>query len=319
MSGTNIGSCVLTDPIGRGSFGTVFKGVHVTTGSEIAVKLESCPCIGSVENEAMCYQILAGGIGIPKLHDHGKHNDQHFIAIDLLGPSLTKVFRVVDFSIGTISIIAEKMVSCLEYVHSKGIIHQDVKPGNMLLGREPGVVCLADFGLAACWSQEDDPLEFEFMGSPTWASTRAHQGDVMLAPSDDLESLGYSLAHFVLGELPWRAQARMTVSEDDHSKLRRTKAMFIRKAHENLDLPKQLVEYIQYCRSRCYHPNYDYIRALWSLIGFEGEEFGWIFEWDKIDFDASSATSEQVTSGWHTDERGSADSYQYSLPLIAQD
>jgi len=285
----------------------------------VAVKLESRPGIGSVENEAMFYEMLAGGTGIPKLHDHGKHNDQHFIAIDLLGPSLTKVFRVVDFSIGTVSIIAEKMVPCLEYVHSKGIIHRDVKPSNMLLGREPGVFYLADFGIGACWWQEHDPLEFEFMGSKNWASARAHQGDEMIVPSDDLESLGYALAHFVLGELPWRAQATMTFSEEDHSNLRRTKTMFIRKAHENIDLPKQLAAYLQYCRRKCCHPNYGYMRALWSLIGFEGEEFDWTFEWDEIDFDASSATSEQVTSGWHTDERGSVDSYQYSIPPIAQD
>lgn len=311
MSETTIGSFVLADRIGRGGFGTVFKGTHVTTGSEVAVKLESCLGTGTLENEAVVYEHLAGGIGIPKLHGHGKHNDQHFIAIDLLGPSLTKVFRVVDFSIGTISIVAENMVSCLEYVHSKGIVHRDVKPSNMLLGKESGAFYLADFGLAACWWHEHNPLEFEFMGSPNWASTRAHQGDEMMVPSDDLESLGYSLAHFVLGELPWRAQAMMTVSEDDHWNLRRKKTLFIRQAHENVDLPYQLVAYLQYCQRRCCHPNYDYIRALWSLIGFEGEEFDWTFEWDDVECDASSATTEQFTTGGYTDDRGIVDSYQY--------
>jgi len=273
--------------------------------------LESTPGIGTVENEAMAYEILAGGIGIPKLHEHGKHSDQYFIAIDLLGPSLTKVFKVVDFSIGTISIIAEKMLSCLEYVHSQGIIHQDVKPSNILLGLEPGVIYLADFGLAACWGQEHYPSEFEFSGSPNWASIRAHEGDGRMAPSDDLESLGYSLAHFVLGELPWRAQAMMTVSEDDHWNLRQVKAKFIRKANENDALPKQIVGYLQYCRKRCCHPNYDYLRALWSLIGFEGEDFEWTFEWDEVDIDASSVSSEWVTSGRHADEQSSMDSCQY--------
>merc|ERR1712194_551907 len=111
----------------------------------------------------------------------------------------------------------------------------------------------------------------------------------------------------------------MTVSEEEHCSLRRMKTRFIRTSHENVDLPKQLVDCLQYFLRRCRHPNYDYIRALWSLIGFEGEAFDWTFEWDDIDFDASSATSEQVTSGWYEDGRGSVDSYKYCFPLMAQD
>jgi serine/threonine protein kinase len=318
MLETTIGCFVLADRIGSGGFGTVYKATHVTSGSEIAVKFEASPGAGTVEIEAAVYEILAGGIGIPKLHQQGVHDAQCFIAIDLLGPSLTKVFKVLDFSIGTISIVAEKMISCLEYVHSKGIVHCDVKPSNILIGREPGTIYLCDFGLAACWWHKESFSEFEFRGSPNWASLRAHERECSV-PSDDLECLGYSLAHFVLGELPWREQAKYATSEDDHWDLRKVKTKFIRKAHESIDLPRQLVTYLQYFRRMLHNPDYDYLRVLWSLTGFEGEEFDWTLEWDEsgIDFDASSITSEWMPSEWYeesekwyADGHDSVDSYQ---------
>lgn len=188
-------------------------------------------------------------------------------------------------------------------------MHQDVKPSNILIGNEPGSIFLADFGLAACWGHEHSPPEFEFQGSPKWASFRAHEGE-SLVPSDDLQSLGYSLAYFVLGELPWRAQAMIAFSEEDHWDLRQVKTKFIRGAYKH-DLPEQLVAYLQYCRIMRQDPNYDYLKALWSLIGFEGEEFDWAFEWDGIDFDDSSVTSEWVTSEWYAEELDSVDSNQH--------
>jgi len=295
---STISNFVVGDELGRGSFGSVCKGKHITTGVEVAIKLSTQPGDESVMIEAEIYTLLAGVTGTPKLHEHGLRDGQYFMAMELLGPSLTKVFNVLDFRPTTIAIIAEKIISYLEYVHSRGIVHQDIKPSNILVGREQGTVYLADFGLATVWldvhAWEDvDEDEFAFVGSPTWASKRAHWGLKQLR-RDDMESLGYSLAHFFLGQLPWRFEAKFATSEEDHRQIFKAKQAFIRDEHPHL--PYQLVEYLKCCSrggirggSASQAPDYSFLRGLFMelLLSEIDWSFDWTLEWDACSVDFS--------------------------------
>merc|ERR1719277_1425791 len=104
--------------------------------------------------------------------------------MDLLGPSLESVFLNIDVELtnSTASVIAEQMITCLQFVHSKGIVHRDIKPSNLLIGRgdRKAHIYLTDYGISTCYldaSGEHLPLEEDgHCGTATYSSIRAHEG-----------------------------------------------------------------------------------------------------------------------------------------------
>lgn len=105
-----------------------------------------------------------------------------------------------------------QQLSILEYVHSRDIIHCDVTPMNLLMGREQQtlpLIHLVDFGLARVYRDVHSPFHIlsttgqPFVGTTTFASVNTHNG---ISPSrrDDLESLSYVLLYLLVGSLPWQ-------------------------------------------------------------------------------------------------------------------
>ncbi|CAK0902224.1 unnamed protein product [Prorocentrum cordatum] len=121
--------------IGSGSFGDIYIGTNVTTGEEVAIKLESIKSTHpQLPHESRVYRILAGGVGVPNLHWYGVEGDYNVIGIDLLGPSLEDLFSFCNrkFSLKTVLMLADQMINRVEYVHAKNFIHRDIKPDNCL-------------------------------------------------------------------------------------------------------------------------------------------------------------------------------------------
>ena len=146
--------------IGSGAYGEIYKGTNIHTGEEVAIKLELIygPQKALV-NESKIYKVLQGGCrsislfldlntfliifcfidGIPTFKwfgfFEGKYN---VLVIDLLGPSLEDLFNSCGrkFSLKTVLMLADQMISRLEFVHSHSYIHRDVKPDNFLMGRD---------------------------------------------------------------------------------------------------------------------------------------------------------------------------------------
>lgn len=75
-------------------------------------------------------------VGIPNLHWKGKDGDYNVMIMDLLGHSLEDLFHMCGkkFSLKTVLLIADQMISRIEYIHSKNFIYRDVKPDNFLIG-----------------------------------------------------------------------------------------------------------------------------------------------------------------------------------------
>lgn len=108
--------------------------------------------IGQLEKEAEIYQALTNGVGIPRVSWHGQEGDYFALVMDLLGPSLEDLLNYCRrrLSLKTILLIADQAISQVEYIHSKGFLHGDIKPDNFVMGtgKHGNTLYTIDFGLA---------------------------------------------------------------------------------------------------------------------------------------------------------------------------
>lgn len=101
------------------------------------------------------------------------------MVFELLGPSLEDLFNYCSrrLSLKTVLLLADQLISRLQYTHSKGYIHRDVKPGNILMGigTQGNTVYLTDIGLAK-EIEDSDIRKYHVVGTLRFASIRAHLG-----------------------------------------------------------------------------------------------------------------------------------------------
>lgn len=208
--------------LGIGGVGCVVLGADNETGEDVAVKLVSCiEEYSELLHEKLIYDHLHAfkdATGIPKVHFHGQLSDEvEFLVMQRLGFSLQDYKEAYGGKVPVILVllVALQALDRLEFIHDKGILHLDVKPGNMLVGKmDPEILYLVDYGFARRF--HDSGMnehtsycvegERNFYGTLDFASHNMHAGFEM-GRKDDLESLGYTLIYMIKGELPWTREA----------------------------------------------------------------------------------------------------------------
>ncbi|KAK7018581.1 casein kinase [Favolaschia claudopus] len=205
----------LEEEIAVGGCGQVFLGVHTIAGKEVAIKLEPAVAKHSpLKQESKIYKSLMGGIGVPWVMWSGRQGDYNVMVIDLLGSSLEDLFKMCNrhFSLKTVLLLTDQLISRIEFIHNHGLVHRDVKPANFVMGtgKAASMVNVIDFGLAKKYRDSRTFLHIPYkqddvhgVGTSLFAAINTHLG-VESSRRDDLESLAYMLIYFLRGTLPWR-------------------------------------------------------------------------------------------------------------------
>lgn len=298
--------------IGSGSFGDVYSG-RGRNGEEVAIKLEK-PSKDRAQllHEWKLYSSLAGGVGIPRVYWFGVAGKFNALVMELLGPSLEDLFKRQDkrFSPKTVMMLADQMIQQLQFVHSRGIVHRDIKPNNFLIGRGNNArqIYIVDFGLSKTYlSKTGQHVSYKdgrtgLTGTARYTSISNHQG-IELARRDDMEGLGYVLVRMLTGTLPWQGIKAET-------KPKRNELIKVKKIETTLEelctgLPggcdREFVEYIATCRNLGFYdvPPYDAFRGLFrSVLARGNHENDMVFDWsDEKDEDMSTSYSSKNSGG----------------------
>ncbi|ESW34555.1 hypothetical protein PHAVU_001G162300 [Phaseolus vulgaris] len=276
--------------IGSGSFGELYIAVNIQTGEEVAIKLEPAKTKHpQLHYESKLYLLLQGGTGIPHLKWFGVEGDYNAMAIDLLGPSLEDLFNYCNrkLTLKTVLMLADQLINRVEYMHSRGFLHRDIKPDNFLmgLGRKANQVYIIDYGLAKKYRDLQTHRHIPYRenknltGTARYASVNTHLG-IEQSRRDDLESLGYVLMYFLRGSLPWqglKAGTKKQKYDKISEKKMSTPIEVLCKSH-----PSEFVSYFHYCRSLRFEdkPDYSYLKRLFrDLFIREGYQFDYVFDW----------------------------------------
>lgn len=276
--------------IGSGSFGEIHVAENVKTHTLVAVKLEPLNSPSpQLEYEAKIYSILVGGTGIPRLHWHGITENQNVMVIDLLDKSLEDLFKRCNrkFSLKTVLMLADQMLSCIEFIHNKNFIHRDIKPDNFVMGtgKFANQVSIIDFGLAKKFRDPKTHIHIPYIegksltGTARYASVNALRGYEQ-SRRDDLESLGYVWIYLLLGSLPW-----MGCEENDPDlKYRKICDIKSRIILEDLclGLPHEFVDYMHTVKNLKFdeEPKYAKYRAVFRNLFIQMDfTYDYKYEW----------------------------------------
>lgn len=261
--------------IGTGSFGEVYIGCDVRTDKVYAMKLEHSKRIKHPQLgfESKVFKLLQGGTGIPTIHYYGKEGQYNVLVMQRLGASLEELFDRCKrkFSVKTVLMIADQALSRLEYLHTKGIIHRDIKPDNFMIGykTDGDTLYIIDFGLSKCYRDPRSRVHIEYRekkqltGTPRYASINNHLG-IEQSRRDDLESLGYVLLYFLRGSLPWQGIPAKTRKEKYQKIAQKKMATPLEDLSKSF--PDEFALFLKYCRTLRFasDPDYDELRKMFT-------------------------------------------------------
>lgn len=260
--------------LGEGAFGEVYTGFSIENDELVAIKIEPRKILKPLLDSEAFFLYTLKGFGIPEVISFGRVKQYSVLIQPLLGKSLFDLFAEKHrrFNILDVCLIAIQILDRIQWVHSKFIVHRDIKPDNFLLGRkDPNIIYLIDFGLSKKYksSTTGKHLKFGFTGKLTgtvrFASANALRGGEQ-SRKDDLESVGYMLIYFMKGRLPWQGITGNKKME------RYLKIYKIKKRIKPEDLCKglheEICEYIKYVRSLDFEedPDYNYLRSLFKKV-----------------------------------------------------
>jgi serine/threonine protein kinase len=272
--------------LGEGSFGRIYEAIY--KDDHYALKFENLNRNSNLlESEASIMNYLKGP-NIPFVKSFGTSGNYNILIMQLMGKSLEDLInQKKTFSIKTVCLLGYQMITILEYIHNKHIVHRDIKPDNFVMGLDSLAkkVYLLDFGLAKKYRSSVTLVQYPLInkkkltGTARYASINALRGYEQ-SRRDDLEAVGYVLMYFLRGNLPWQGLPGKN-KEERYKKILQKKI-----DTSSYDLcvgfPEEFEKYIEYTRKMeyCEQPLYDKLRENFvKVIENINEDFDYIYDW----------------------------------------
>src|SRR5918992_4449161 len=211
MEPRRLASYTLLEPIGHGGMAIVYKARQETLDRTVAVKVLSEALAASEEfierfrREAR----TAANMRHPNVitvHDFGQdERGVPYLVMEFIEGDTLADLMDAGLDDARVPDLLDQIAAGLDYAHARGVIHRDIKPGNVLL-TDDGRAVLADFGLA--WLIEGTPLTMAggVVGTPEYMSPEQASGDPIDHRSD-VYALGVVLFEMLTGERPFAAES----------------------------------------------------------------------------------------------------------------
>ncbi len=206
----NLGPYLVLDAIGQGGMGQVFKAEHRLMGRVVAIKVlprhRSTPeAIASFTREIRA-QAQFDHENLVRAFDAGHDGNVYFLVTEYVpGTDLRKLVRARGkLSMQDAATIISQAARGLAHAHARGLVHRDVKPGNLLV-TPGGQTKVSDLGLASFLGVEDldDPRAGRIVGTADYLSPEHITSPTKLTAASDIYSLGCTLYYAVTGKVPF--------------------------------------------------------------------------------------------------------------------
>ncbi len=239
--GARLGDFEISEQIGRGGMGVVYRARQVSLDRTVALKVLAAfvdpesQAIARFRKEAQAAARLHH-TNIVAIHAQGEHSGYYYYAMELIqGESLDAALRrgafrarssaadapagatdSSSFAFGRggldayrrLARLMAEVADALEYAHQNHVIHRDIKPQNLLLGRD-GRLHVTDFGLAHLLSEPHLTTTGQVMGTPLYMSPeQVRLGHGRVDWRTDIYSLGVTLYEVLTGEPPFTGETR---------------------------------------------------------------------------------------------------------------
>ena len=292
------GKYKLRHKLGSGSFGEVFLCKDLETGRKLACKLEDIDgehgALLKLEYKIYREMLDQGrSVGVPEVYWLGVEKGWRAMIMDVLGTAIDELLDDCgdQFSLKTVLMLADQMITRVENLHKIGFIHRDIKPENFLmgLGRNSHIVYLVDMGLAKRVLRCDEHVPYKenksLTGTARYASAYALNGKEQ-SRRDDLLSLGYVFMFMLRGNLPWQG-IKAAKRKEKYAKIADMKENI---PFEELcdGFPTEFVEYFTYCTSLDFaqEPDYAYLRQIFQDL-YKRLDYVYDSKYDWVEIDES--------------------------------
>src|SRR6266700_552796 len=239
----------LQDPIGRGGMATIYRGQDLRMDRVVAIKVlrevysTDPKFVTRFQREAKAASALQHP-NIVQVYDYGQTDGNYFIVMELVeGTDLRRYLRsrgvlAVDRAI----IIAHDVALGLGAAHRRGIVHRDVKPQNVLVGRD-GSIKLTDFGIASVYKDinaERPTTTGMTLGTVQYYAPEQAQGEIV-SPAADVYALGIVMYEMLTGRTPFDGDTPVAVA------MQHIQDIPLPPSHMNPNIPPALEEVILRC------------------------------------------------------------------------
>jgi len=209
--GQRLGNYVIESLLGAGGMAVVFKGKQLSLNRHVAVKIlpkdfaKNKLFVERFEGEAAVLASL-NHANIVNVIDRGREGETYFIVMEYVeGETLKdRLQRQTRLPPEEIIPIAQQFLAGMDYAHKRGVVHRDIKPGNIMINQE-GIVKIADFGLAHLAKQHggmDITRDNQSMGTLKYMAPEQLVSAKQVDSRADLYSFGICLYEMLTGSLP---------------------------------------------------------------------------------------------------------------------